>query len=188
MKNIILLIAMAFIWSCKAQQTTVNITTLDYRNDNSNKYFKDIDGLYDPFLGTWEYTTGTTTFRVELVKNKIISTTKVNYAEDKIEGKFYLIENAGTPSEIITCQSESHTPRWGFTPESVIYISSYDGLEAHGGIYDNCANYVLSSRLDMTIIDPNATTLTANWHVYRKGLGKSGFTYSIPTDVVLTKQ
>ncbi|MGB1305889.1 hypothetical protein, partial [Pseudoalteromonas marina] len=133
-------------------------------------------------------TTGTTTFRIVLVKNKIISTTKVNYAEDKIEGKFYLIENAGTPNEIITCKSEKYEPEWGITPEYMIMLSSYDGVGAAGSLFDSCATDLSSSSLTMTIIDPNATTLTANWHVYKRGMTVGNYTYGIPTDVILTKQ
>ena len=188
MKNIILLIAITFTLSCKAQQTTVNITTLDYHNDNSNKYFKDIDGLYNPFLGTWEYTTGTTTFRVVLVKNKIISNTILNYAEDEIEGKFYLIENAGSVNEVITCSSEQQIQEWGKAMEYLINISSYDGIQAAGTIFDSCATYIKPSNLRMTILNPNATILTASWHMYTKGMVMQPFTHGIPTDVVLTKQ
>ena len=188
MKNLLLLIAIAFTLSCKAQQTIVNITTLDYHNDNSNKYFKDIDGVYDPFLGTWEYITDTTTFRVVLVKNKITTSIFSNYSVDKIEGKFYLIEDAGTANEIITCQSEKYEPEWGMTPEYVIMISSHDGIEAAGSIFDNCTTDLSSSSLKMTIVDPNATILTANWHVFKKGMTVGNYTYAIPTNIVLTKQ
>ena len=188
MKNILLLIAIAFTLSCKAQQTIVNITTLDYHNDNSNKYFKDIDGLYAPFLGTWEYTTGTTTFRVVLVKNKLTSTTILNYAEDRIEGKFYLIENVGTSNEPVICSSEQQIPEWGKAMEYLIDISSYNGITSSGIIFDNCATYIKPTNLKMTIVDPNATILTANWHVYTKGMVMQPFTHGIPTNVILTKQ
>lgn len=189
MKNIYLIVIILCITTiAKAQQVVPYITFND--GDNTGKYFKDFDNNFAPFIGTWEYTQGNETFRVILSK----TTQKpygspTQYWKDKIEGKFYLIEDVGTPNETIICQSEKYYSQSSYTTTYVINAGTLEGVELGGDIWDNCnAGEVLNSHLEMNIINPAATTLVAQWKVFRKGLTPVNYEYSFPNNIILTKQ
>jgi len=61
MKNILILLIIAFVLTNYKVQQIVNLNTFN-RGDNTDKYFKDIDNHYERFLGIWGNTTGTKTF------------------------------------------------------------------------------------------------------------------------------
>lgn len=187
------IITFAFIISflcCKAQ--TVNINTYDSSEDRSGKYYKDIDGNFDNFLGTWENTTGNITFRVILYKTILPATeSPLDFSKDQIEGKFYIIENLNSPDQVTVCQSEKYYPQTNRTWTSVINAHSGDGVFLGGWLHDNCVSNnigVVSGDLEMTIQDVSASTLTAQWTVTKgKGISIQGHEFVIPTDVILTK-
>lgn len=101
MKKIILISALIlFAISCKAQpgnQALLNIIPLqDYElgTANSNDYVKDLDGLLDPFVGTWLYTNGTTSLK--FIIKKAINHNNNYYHEDMLYGEYQYIENGTT--------------------------------------------------------------------------------------------
>lgn len=189
MKNIYIIISILCITSITKAQQIVPFTTFN-DGDNTGKYFKDLDNNFANFTGTWEYTQGNETFRVVLSK----TTQKpygypTKYWMDTIEGKFYLIENVGMPNESIICQSEQYYPQSASTTTYVIDAGTSYGVKLGGSIWDNCnAGEILSSHLEMTIINPTATTLVAQWKVFRKGLTPVGYEYSFPNNILLIKQ
>ncbi|WP_293893605.1 DUF6705 family protein [Flavobacterium sp.] len=90
MKNIIkLLFLFTITVSCKAQ-------TIDIQNDNGDEihgaYYKDIQNVLDPFVGTYIYTDGTTSLKIVLQK-KIMSSMNNYYYEDLIVGEYQYIKN-----------------------------------------------------------------------------------------------
>lgn len=181
MKTILTTIVITLsLLSCKAQQfVEVNLNTIDFNEDLSGKYYKDIDGNFNPFIGIWENTTGSTTFRVDLYKEAI---TTSEYSTDNIQGKYYLIENAGTLNETITCTGENMVKE-GY----VIVASSTDGVTMGGAIYDTCIPDELNSTFGVLKMDITGTN-TAHWTITRKGMKLEGMDYVIPTDIILTKQ
>ena len=175
----VIVITLSFL-SCKAQQfVEVNLSTIDYNDDLTGKYYKDIDGNFNPFIGVWENTTGSTTFRIELFKEAI---TTSDYSTDTIQGKYYLIENAGTLNETIMCTGENMVKE-GY----VIVAKSLDGLTMSGAIYDTCVPDELNSTFGILKMDITGTN-TAHWTITRKGMKLVGMEYVIPIDIILTKQ
>ncbi|MGY0393547.1 DUF6705 family protein [Bizionia sp. KMM 8389] len=183
MKNIIL-IPMIFIASISCKAQTVNLSTYTpSANDKSGKYYKDIDGNFDPFLGVWKNTTGSTTFKVELFKEVIPQgDSPFDYSYDTIQGKYYLIENEGSIDENIICIGENMV-KVGY----VIIAKSNDGVSMNGVIYDTCIPDNLNSTFGELKMDITATN-TAHWTITRKGMKLVGMDYVIPTDIILTKQ
>ncbi len=188
MKKIIVILIIATI-SCKAQEI-VNINTFN-QGDNTGKYFKDIDNHFTPFLGTWENTTGILTFRVILYK-----TTKkplgypTKYYMDKIEGRYLLIENIGTPNETIIHDSVKYYPQSDQTSDNVI-IGVSGGTIMGGDIDDNSVDEnvmgILPGKLTMEILNTGNTPLQAQWSIAKR-VHIVGFEFNIPTNIVLTKQ
>lgn len=188
MKNIItILILIIAFTSCRAQQI-VNINTFN-QGGNNGKYFKDIDNNFPVFIGTWENTTGNLTFRVVLTK-----TTKKNYITrymDKIEGRFLIIENAGTINENIVHNSVKDYPQSGQTSTYVITGATMSGIYFHGLIDDNSIDDntigILTGQLSMEIINTGNSPLQAHWKVFRKGISIQGLNFNVPTDIIMTK-
>lgn len=59
-----------------------------------NAYYKDINGFFNQYLGTWIYSTGNKTFKVVFVKKPMVYRTSFkNYYEDYLVGEFQYIEN-----------------------------------------------------------------------------------------------
>ena len=75
-------------------QTIVPLESYDGTRE-PNSYYQDINNVLDPFIGTWEFTEGSTTFRIVL--NKAIMTevpnTEVPYFEDILYGEYKYVQN-----------------------------------------------------------------------------------------------
>jgi hypothetical protein len=184
-----ILITLLFI-NCKAQ-TTVNIDTYNQSN-NTNKYFKDINNNYQNFVGTWENTTGNITFRIILWKETMKQLpNETNSFMDEIHGRFLIILNAGTPSEVTVHNSVKYYPQNGYTSNSVINGDARNSTIAGGYFEDSCANGgngILTAGFKMTIINTGNTPLQAQWLVKSSRQLYSGESFTVPTNVVLTKQ
>ena len=186
MKNYIkiILVSLLFI-NCKAQ-TIVNINTYNL-GDNSNKYFRDIDNNFQNFVGTWENTTGNTTFRVVLWKVEMAPfTADINCFKDDILGKFMIIENANMPNEDIIHNSVKYYPQNNLTSESVIYVDTGDGIVCRGLIEDNSGNMIFRGGLKITITNPGITPSVAHWEINTRVL-LLGQSFTVPIDIMLTK-
>lgn len=190
MKNIITLLIILVFANCKAQQM-VNINTLN-QDENINKYFKDLDNNFSPFIGTWENTTGKTTLRVILYKTEMKPFGyPTKYYMDVIEGRFLLIENLGTINEIIIHDSMQYYPQSGQTSTSVIWGVTQDGITLNASITDNSGDEEIGTINGKLTFEINNTTnpLQAHWSVTKlKGLSVEGSDFNIPTDLILTKQ
>ena len=92
MKNIqtILVLMLTFV-SCKAQNPILDISdrSLDHME---GAYYKDTQNLLNPFVGTYIYTNGNTSFKIVLQK-KIMSSMNNVYYEDLIIGEYQYIQN-----------------------------------------------------------------------------------------------
>ena len=181
---IIQLIIVLSVYSCNAQLTTVNINTLNYNESCSGKYFKDIDGNFNNFIGSWKgIVNESITFKVELFKYYLPEgKPPLDYSKDIITGKYYLIVNEGESSEQIICSGQN-MDKVGF----VIIAESNDGTTMKGSIYDTCISKELVStfgNLSMNLGNKN----TAHWGITRKGISLKGMDYVIPTNIILTKQ
>lgn len=172
--------------NCKSQ-TTVNINTFN-QGSNTNKHFKDIENYRQRFVGVWENTTGITTFRMifHLTDQKPMGY-PVKYYKDCIEGKFLIIENAGTPNEVIIHDSEKTYPN-GITSIDVIYgVAGPTGVA--GDFQDTCASGgdgVITGFFTFNVLNPNNNPLQAQWKIKKPGLLQGQY-FSIPMEVIMTK-
>lgn len=176
--------------NCKAQ-TIVDINTYN-QGDNSNKYFKDLNNNFTDFIGTWEYTSGTTTFRVVLwkeAKRQLLSDN--NSFIDNINGKFLIIENLNMINEEIVCNSIRFFSESNQTPSFVIQGKAGNNYIASGSIEDNCVdngNSLLNGFFTITISNLGSTPLSAHWVVKSERPLNTGESFTIPTDCILIKQ
>lgn len=92
MKNKILLIIIGVLsfFSCKAQTPIINITD-DNGNQISGAYYKDIDNLLNPYLGTYLYANGNTSLKIVLQKKTMSFDGKIY--EDIIIGEYQYIKD-----------------------------------------------------------------------------------------------
>jgi hypothetical protein len=91
MKNTLITISLLLSLSSWGQIIThIEDITFDYPKDGY--YYKDINYLLDPFVGTYLYTNGNTSFKIVL-KKMIQSSCNDYYYEDLIIGAYQYIEN-----------------------------------------------------------------------------------------------
>ena len=185
-KYILSILICIFFFNCKAQ-TTVNINTFN-QEDNSNKYFKDLNNYRQNFVGIWENTTDTTTFRLILfLNNEKPMGSPIDYYKDFIGGKFQIIENAGTSQEIIIHDSVKTFPN-GITTSDV-FLGNAGPTGLAGYFDDTCASGgedVQSGFFSLDIININSIPLQAHWKIKKAGLILGRY-YSMPKDVIMTK-
>lgn len=194
-KYILLITVISFsFFNCKAQQI-VNVNTYNTVPDEG-KYFKDIDNNFANFTGTWSSTNGNLTFKIILVKAEQVpnpSPDNPNYYMDEIHGHFIMIQDEGTPNETIVYESHKNftglTNKW--EARNIILASTNDGITLAGSITDNCVPETyyrpLVGHLKI-VINAGTNPPTATFSVKRKGMTFQGQTFTIPTDLTLTKE
>lgn len=93
MKTIyILLITILFSSTSIAQSPVVDIENKpSFRETVTNTYYKDINNFMNPFVGTWIYTNGNTSFKIVLVKETMQYTGE--HYTDYITGEYQYSEN-----------------------------------------------------------------------------------------------
>ena len=188
MKTILYLTIILFSVNVRVQQV-YNLSELDFKV-RDGRYYKDLYGKLNPFIGVWKNTTGNKTFKITLWKNE--DGAYSGFYLDEIYGDYEMIENEGLPNETILYKSKKliniNNPQY-FTP-AIRVIGGYPGVA--GTVFDNIhfsntENYLITGRLDF-LIDPS--TGKAHWKVKdrreMKGIGEPDMT--IPKDIILTKQ
>ncbi|NRS93301.1 DUF6705 family protein [Frigoriflavimonas asaccharolytica] len=98
MNKILYLFTFIVCMSCKGQTNIIDATNICYQkfsSTNGNTYLKDISNLYQPFIGTWKWTSGNREMTLVLMKqNKFHVTESVfNYYEDRMLGYYIYKEN-----------------------------------------------------------------------------------------------
>lgn len=89
MKKLNLFIALIALLSCKAQSPIISIG--DYSQDIvAGCYLKDVNNQLDPFVGTWSYQNGNTSFTISF--RKIVQYYNGTWYEDKLIGDYQYIE------------------------------------------------------------------------------------------------
>ena len=97
MKNIILSITTLLCFTLNAQYTSIE--NLDI-SDSSNSpdfpvygvYYKDLNNILNPFVGTWKYTNGNNVFEIVLQK-KLMSSQNGYFYKDMLIGSYRYVEN-----------------------------------------------------------------------------------------------
>lgn len=140
-----------------------------------------------PFVGNWEWVNGNETFKVQLYTTR-------GPEGAVIKGHYMLINNL--TNNVIYKSNKLLLPEIDYYFGHAIYAKSYDGILLGGSIDDNVlfsgdGNYAVKmGELSITIQNtcPTCPT-TATWEVSRLPGGQVGLpqTFTIPTDIVLTK-
>lgn len=93
MKKIIYLITTFCATTVLAQNPILDIHTADFA-EIENAYYKDIDGFYNQFIGTWVYTDATKTIRLRFIKKEMFYYQSVKQCYvDYLIGEMQYIEN-----------------------------------------------------------------------------------------------
>ena len=183
------LIAILFTFTfCKAQvPVNTEIVPMNSMNQdsynlmNTGKYFKDTDNKFNQWAGTWLYTNGNTTFKIELqkVEGVFIPKGKMNigidcYMDLLIGGYFYQENGIIKTNQLIytnliypplRCSGIYQTP-------NDIWIQ-YQEIDKAPNLKGHFVNFTLL---------PGSTT-QANW-VFDSTKRRN---YSVPDNVILTK-
>ncbi len=187
------LLLFSFWFTTWAQLQTVNMNTRDNSQDLSGKYFKDIDGNFDPFIGVWQGTHQNTTMIIDISKAVLGPSPGNNYAEDVLVADIQLIEGMGTPMEMVICNTATAYSHFDKLTRSITQATTYDGVTMSGFLDDNChPGNSAGGIVVMNIQNPQASPLTATWEIERKGIVAKTYPgepdFVIPTSIVLTKQ
>ena len=187
-----------FSLSCKAQQI-VNIDQYDYLTNNAGKYYKDINNVFDDFVGTWQWKNRNETFKVTLWKetmNEQQNGSAPSFYKDKIKGHYQLTEMQNQNGALVEVELYNSHKKIGNTNQrwqNVISGDTHDGIEFSGLIRDVSINYPnwqagVGGYLKLTII--STSPLQMQWEVSLPdgmyGIGQPT-TFNIPTDIILTK-
>lgn len=163
---------------------------IDYQAEDL-RYYKDINGSLNPFIGVWKNTTGNKTFKLTLWKKEMALFANSFYI-DKIHGDYIVIENEGQPNETILFNSRFPSTQYS-NPSSPMIMLTGNYPELNGVIFDNSRFHIDPSTwkgllIQITIIPGN---MTMQWKTAeRKGLRGTDPYVSpyIPKDIILTKQ
>ena len=94
MKKIFYLFVITFsTLNCKTQNQVISLSSPEARSSKIGAYYKDVENELLPFLGSWKFTNGNTTFQMTLVKKTFYFDTTFNIYEDLAIGEYLYIEN-----------------------------------------------------------------------------------------------
>ena len=93
MKQLINIILLFTILSCKAQSIIVPLNSGQDYEFTSDYYLKDVDNEFDKFEGTWIYQNGTDEITFKLKKEEHYQTSSNSEYEDLLVGEYRYIEN-----------------------------------------------------------------------------------------------
>lgn len=94
MKNIIKIIVILSVFSCKAQTIIIPLdSNQDYEN-SPDYYIKDINNDLNKFEGTWKYQNGTTEITIILKKELHYTISNEDNHEDLLVGEYQYIEDS----------------------------------------------------------------------------------------------
>lgn len=177
-----------FFITCKSQQT-YDLNSFSLSNPEYGRYYKDLQGCLNQFVGTWKNVTGNKTFKITLYKEE-----KHNfdiYYMDIICGDYEMIENEGQPNETVLYKSKKIIGTTGnyFTPA----IRTRGACAGIGGtIIDNTTMTItnMGNLITGNLSFYLTSTNTAQWKVdILEGLRVQGTTaFSLPMNLVMTKQ
>jgi hypothetical protein len=193
MKNIFLITILSFaIFNCKAQ--VISLTTTNYYNIPNGGYVKDLDGVLNPFIGTWKWTNGNSEFTIVFVKKEMYNASGLNnYYEDTIMGGYKYIENGIVIVNTLNFSTE-------FTLNDTSTYNNYAPIISNIHSPFNRLSITITDKIkakgcdaDFTLINPGSGTITAQWkmrdreHWNINGQNPLPQGFSIPVNVILTK-
>lgn len=164
MKNIITIITIAFLFSCKAQSAIVPIGSGEDFQKTPSYYIKDVNNEFDKFVGEWKFQNGNTSITLKLKKEELYQVSDDSNYMDLLVGEYQYIENG---NEIINTLADfdnenlsgfSHTISGGvfvhFLPNSCIDNSESQEIKVELFIGDPSDDYI-EGRLILRYINDN---------------------------------
>lgn len=109
MKKILISLFFAVTFSsCMAQNPIIPLTTMEY-GDIENAYYKDTQGYFDDFVGTWIYTNGNEIFKIIIKKqSQELVTSFKNYFTDYLYAEYRYVDENGV--ELVNSLSSINDP------------------------------------------------------------------------------
>ncbi|GAA4162592.1 hypothetical protein GCM10022217_30280 [Chryseobacterium ginsenosidimutans] len=199
MKKIFLLIIFSILFSQNVKSQIITAPEpyteydlaqgIDYHVEDL-RYYKDINGSLNPFIGVWKNTAGNKTFKLTLWKKEMVSYLRKFYM-DEIHGDYIVIENEGQPNETILFNSRFPSTTYS-NPSSPMIMLMGNYPKLNGVIFDNSRFHIDPTTwkgllIQITILPGNTMQLKT---AERKGLrGTDSYVNPyIPKDIILTKQ
>lgn len=163
--------------SCKAQQT-ISIETPYETIGHNNFYIKDVNSLYDPFLGMWVWEEGNSYFEVTFEKFEMLNypPNSTQY-RDEIFGKYTYIENGqeiASVSEVL------------IKPDMVVSL-----IYQSPTVFNIIINDVSTGAYkvgEFTLLDDNIATMVLRTSEGTKVDYIGSENFSLPTNITLVKQ
>lgn len=121
MKNIITIITILSLFTCKAQTIIVPIGSGDDFQKDPSYYVKDINNEFGKFEGEWKYQEGNTSITFKLKKEEHCQASSDYNYEDLLVGEYQYIENG---TEVVNTLSDFDDPT----------VSGYDHTIS-GGVF-----------------------------------------------------
>lgn len=184
-------------------QTIKPLEDNSYRFIEDNVYRKDINGVFDKFLGTWEYSNGPYYLKVIITKVEKeeqgvyngVRTNKLKIFEDRINCDYIykyngqVVYNVTTPYQVVNGELQASLIGGSYIENSTSLFLGYSeptlnpcGRERHGSLtltyINNGTPQLTWSRTDKTLIRPESHCPNG---VYDRSA------YQIPANIVLTK-
>ena len=144
MKNILkLILVFAILTNCKAQNPIFDISQDSGTDNPDGAYYKDIQNVLDPFIGTYIYTNGSTFFKIVLQK-KTMSSVNGRYYEDLIIGEYLYTENGNEIINTLNNLNQNYINGWKYSINGNLVL---DGKELG---CDECADDEKRLRLGLS--------------------------------------
>jgi len=199
MKKIVYVLALITI-ACKAQSPVISM--VDYENNNKlelteNCYLKDVGNKFAPFVGTWKWTQGNTELTIVIEKLEMVYDPHLNIYSDELVGKYRYVENGieitNTLNYTVTVNTMwngAYVPFYdtGYYSDTEIRFSFNDYEKDKRGnakmklinVFNNPDGSISANQVQWNLLEKERTIING------QPTTQPGF--SVPTDVILTKQ
>ena len=139
---------------CKAQIIPIGPATGNY-GDVHGAYYKDVNGLLDPFIGHWKYSSSTEIIEIKIKKlsNQIITLGNINYSRDILIGTTKYLNSGVLIYDNLNTITQINSPAEVVIRGNLI-LRSWDPLPC-----DTCA--IDELRISLDVNDPLAPHIPA---------------------------
>ncbi len=104
------------ILGCKAQTPIIDLYGTEDYGTIENAYYKDITNFHQQYIGTWLYTSGTTSLKLVFIEKKQILNNigTISFYEDYLVGEYQYIENGVEKVNTLSNLNSNHNNMYDF--------------------------------------------------------------------------